>query len=71
MNKKLYIMEGDGDNKRDRINKSDVLNKTTNMVSMLREYNVPAKYIFYPGLTHGQMFTPSFKSALLDIAEEK
>ncbi|EIZ2109164.1 alpha/beta hydrolase [Salmonella enterica] len=71
MNKKLYIMEGDGDNKRERVNKSDVLNETINMVSMLREYNVPAKYIFYPGLTHGQMFTPSFKSALLDISEEK
>lgn len=71
MNKNLYIMEGDGDNKRARVNKSDVLNEAINMVSMLREYNVPAKYIFYPGLTHGQMFTPSFKSALLDISEEK
>lgn len=60
MDKKLYIMEGDGDKIRERDNKSNILNKTISMVSILRKNTVTVKYDFYPGLTHGQMFTPSF-----------
>ncbi|ENY2692664.1 alpha/beta hydrolase, partial [Salmonella enterica] len=70
MDKDLYIMEGDGDKTRERDNKSNILNKTISMVSMLRKNNLTVKYGFYPGLTHGQMFTPSFESALLDISEK-
>lgn len=71
MDKNLYIMEGDGDKIRERDNKANILNKTISMVSILRKNNVKVKYDCYQGLTHGQMFTPSFKSALLDISEEK
>lgn len=70
MDKNLYVMEGDGDKTRERDNKSNILNKTISMVSILRKNNVTVKYDCYPGLTHGQMFTPSFESALLDISEK-
>lgn len=67
-NKKLYILEGDGDKKHPGVNRSHVLTETVNMVAMLRQNDVPVKYNLYPGLNHGQMFTPSFKYALLNIA---
>ncbi|ECI4531253.1 alpha/beta hydrolase [Salmonella enterica subsp. diarizonae] len=70
MDKNLYVMEGDGDKTRESDNKSNILNKTISMVSILRKNNVTVKYDCYPGLTHGQMFTPSFESALLDISEK-
>lgn len=69
VNKNLYIMAGDGDKKNGLVNTSNVLNETINMVSVLRDNNFSVKYVFYPGFTHGQMFTPSFKAALLDISE--
>lgn len=73
-NKQLYVMEGDGDlKKRDVIggiiNSPDEQNQAIGMVSSLRADGIAATYQLYPGLTHGQMFTPSFQAALLDIAK--
>ncbi len=68
-NKQLYLMEGDGDPKKNGEDKTpDVLGLTRKAVSTLHSEGVSATYWLYPGFTHGQMFTASFQSALLQVA---
>lgn len=70
--KSLYLIEGDGDEKRPKSSaQSDTLRAVRDTVNTLRTDGIAASYWLYPGLTHGAMFTASFQSALLNMSEEK
>lgn len=69
--KRLYIMEGDGDEKRPRTNVTpDKLRAVREAVDKLHTEGITATYSLYPGLAHGAVFTASFHTALLQMSEE-
>lgn len=67
--KYLEIAEGDGDpKKRDAAKSPDVLGRVKSTLSALHAGGLPATYSLYPGLKHGQTFSVSLQSTLLDMA---
>ncbi|ADU72270.1 alpha/beta hydrolase [Pantoea sp. At-9b] len=71
-NKRLYLMEGDGDEKKTRDGTpSEILKDVQNMISTLSAEGISASYQLYSGLTHGSMFNASLQWALLNMSEDK
>ncbi len=68
-NKQLLVMEGDGDATSPRAQVVDILSDVRQAIESLDKRHVAAGYRLFPGLTHGQMFTASFRTALLLTAQ--
>lgn len=71
-NKRLTLMEGDGDPRRQREPApAETLNAVSKTVSGLKAEGLPATYRLYPGLSHGQMFGASLESTLEDFSQTR
>ncbi|WP_312242907.1 alpha/beta hydrolase-fold protein [Pantoea sp.] len=70
--RQLTLMEGDGDARKNRQNGAPaVLSAVSNTVNTLRADGASAAYRLYPGLSHGQMFTASLETVLLQVSTDR
>lgn len=71
-NKRLTLMEGDGDPRRQREPAPvETLNAVSKTITGLKAEGLPATYRLYPGLSHGQMFGASLESTLEDFSQKR
>ncbi len=70
--KQLVMMEGDGDPQRKNAAPgNDVLGAVNKTIAQLQSEGVAARYLLFPGLSHGQMFPAALQQALLQVSQSQ